>query len=91
MQRFLSGNGHPHQLIDARTNLEAEVLLQALEIESDQMPVVFLSDGTVLRKPANQCWPTSWASMTNSSRGGLRHRGGGRGPGRTCRGRLWRV
>ncbi len=53
VQRFLSGNGHPHQLIDARTNLEAELLLQALEIESDQMPVVFLADGSVLRSPAN--------------------------------------
>ena len=53
VQRFLSGNGHPHQLIDARSNLEAELLLQALEIESDQMPVVFLADGSVLRSPAN--------------------------------------
>jgi thioredoxin reductase (NADPH) len=53
IQRFLIGNGHPHQLIDSNLNLEAEVLLRALDVESDQLPVVFFSDGTTLRKPAN--------------------------------------
>src|ERR1700748_2826054 len=53
IERFLIGNGHPHQLIDSNLNLEAEVLLRALDVESDQLPVVFFSDGTTLRKPAN--------------------------------------
>src|ERR1700744_6061096 len=53
IERFLIGNGHPHQLIDSNLNLEAEVLLRALDAESDQLPVVFFSDGTTLRKPAN--------------------------------------
>ena len=52
-ERFLIGNGHPHQLIDSNQNLEAEVLLRALDVESDQLPLVFFSDGTTLRKPAN--------------------------------------
>jgi thioredoxin reductase (NADPH) len=53
VERFLIGNGHPHQLIDSNCNLEAEVLLRALDVERDQLPVVFFSDGTTLRKPAN--------------------------------------
>jgi thioredoxin reductase (NADPH) len=53
IERFLIGNGHPHQLIDSNLNLEAEVLLRALDVESDQLPVVFFSDGTTLRKPEN--------------------------------------
>jgi thioredoxin reductase (NADPH) len=53
IERFLIGNGHPHQLIDSSSNLEAEVLLRALDVDSDELPVVFFSDGTTLRKPAN--------------------------------------
>ena len=53
IERFLIGNGHPHQLIDSNQNLEAEVLLRALDVESDQLPLVFFSDGTTLRNPAN--------------------------------------
>src|ERR1700722_2398593 len=53
IERFLIGNGHPHQLIDSSSNLEAEVLLRALDVESDQLPVVFFSDGTTLRRPEN--------------------------------------
>jgi thioredoxin reductase (NADPH) len=53
IERFLIGNGHPHQLIDSNLNQEAEVLLRALDVESDQLPVVFFSDGTTLRKPEN--------------------------------------
>jgi thioredoxin reductase (NADPH) len=53
IERFLIGNGHPHQLIDSSTNLEAEVLLRALDVEPDELPVVFFADGTTLRKPAN--------------------------------------
>jgi thioredoxin reductase (NADPH) len=53
IERFLTGNGHPHQLIDSNLNLEAEVLLSALDVEPDQLPVVFFSDGTTLRKPEN--------------------------------------
>ena len=53
IERFLIGNGHPHQLIDSNLNLEAEVLLRALDVEADQLPVVFFSDGTTLRRPAN--------------------------------------
>jgi thioredoxin reductase (NADPH) len=53
IERFLIGNGHPHQLIDSNLNLEAEVLLRALDVEPDELPVVFFSDGTTLRKPEN--------------------------------------
>ncbi len=53
VERFLIGNGHPHQLIDSSCNLEAEVLLRALDVEPDQVPVVFFPDGTTLRRPAN--------------------------------------
>src|ERR1700744_483374 len=53
IERFLIGNGHPHQLIDSRQKLEAEVLLRALDVQPDELPVVFFSDGTTLRKPAN--------------------------------------
>jgi thioredoxin reductase (NADPH) len=66
IERFLTGNGHPHQLIDANSNPGAEVLLQALDVEDDQLPVVFFSDGTTFRKPSNTllaCWvlTTTWA------------------------------
>jgi thioredoxin reductase (NADPH) len=53
IERFLTGNGHPHQLIDANLNPGAEVLLQALDVEDNQLPVVFFSDGTTFRKPSN--------------------------------------
>lgn len=53
IERFLTGNGHPHQLIDANLNPGAEVLLQALDVEKGQLPVVFFSDGTTFRKPSN--------------------------------------
>jgi thioredoxin reductase (NADPH) len=53
IERFLTGNGHPHQLIDANSNPGAEVLLQALDVEDGQLPVVFFSDGTTFRKPSN--------------------------------------
>jgi thioredoxin reductase (NADPH) len=53
IERFLTGNGHPHQLIDSKSNPGAEVLLQALEVEDDQLPIVFFSDGTTLRRPSN--------------------------------------
>jgi thioredoxin reductase (NADPH) len=53
IERFLIGNGHPHQLIDSNSNQDAEVLLRALDVEEGQLPVVFFSDGTTLRKPAN--------------------------------------
>ncbi len=53
IERFLIGNGHPHQLIDSNLNVEAEVLLRALDVQPDELPVVFFSDGATLRKPAN--------------------------------------
>ncbi len=53
IERFLIGNGHPHQLIDSNTNAEAEILLRALDAELDHLPLVFFPDGTALRRPAN--------------------------------------
>jgi thioredoxin reductase (NADPH) len=53
IERFLIGNGHPHQLIDSNANAEAEVLLRALDVERDQLPLVFFPDGIALRRPAN--------------------------------------
>ena len=53
IERFLIGNGHPHQLIDSNLNVEAEVLLRALDVQPDELPVVFFSDGATLRKPPN--------------------------------------
>jgi thioredoxin reductase (NADPH) len=53
VERFLTGNGQPHQLIDSTSNPDAEVLLLALNVSEDQLPVVFFSDGVALRKPEN--------------------------------------
>jgi CRP-like cAMP-binding protein len=53
VERFLTGNGYPHQLIDSTLNPDAEVLLLALNVSEDQLPVVFFADGLALHKPEN--------------------------------------
>ena len=53
MQQFLVRNGHPNRLIEAETNPTAQLLLDGLDLDSSELPVVFLPDQRVLRNPSN--------------------------------------
>jgi len=53
---FLARNQVPYRWIDGETDAEAERLLAAAGLDGatpDQLPVVFLADGTALRAPTN--------------------------------------
>ena len=53
MRQFLIRNGYPNRLIEAETNPTAQLLLDGLELDPSEMPVVFLPDQRVLRNPSN--------------------------------------
>ena len=52
-QQFLVRNGYPNKLIDAEMNPHAELLLQGLNLDPTELPVVFLPDCRMLRNPSN--------------------------------------
>jgi thioredoxin reductase (NADPH) len=52
-QQFLVRNGYPNKFIDADTNANAQLLLAGLNLAHTEMPVVFLPDHRILRKPSN--------------------------------------
>ncbi len=53
MGQFLVRNGYPNRLIEAETNPTARLLLDGLDLDPSEMPVVFLPDQRVLRSPSN--------------------------------------
>jgi thioredoxin reductase (NADPH) len=63
IERFLIGNGHPHQLIDSNSNLEAEVLLRALDVDQTSCRWYFSLTARPSVNLQIQCWPTSWGSI----------------------------
>jgi thioredoxin reductase (NADPH) len=53
MRQFLVRNGYPNRLIEAETNPNARLLLDGLDLDPSEMPVVFLPDQRVLKNPSN--------------------------------------
>ncbi|NYF90166.1 FAD-dependent oxidoreductase [Tunturiibacter empetritectus] len=53
MRQFLVRNGYPNKLIEAESNPTAQLLLNGLNLDPSEMPVVFLPDQRVLRNPSN--------------------------------------
>jgi len=53
MRQFLVRNGYPNRLIEAESNPTAQLLLNGLNLDPSEMPVVFLPDQRVLRNPSN--------------------------------------
>ena len=53
MRQFLVRNGYPNKLEESDTNPMAQLLLDGLNLDSTEMPVVFLPDHRVLRNPSN--------------------------------------
>jgi thioredoxin reductase (NADPH) len=51
LQSFLRRNGHPHTVIDARSDAEAVALLERVSAKEGDFPLVLCPDGTVLRAP----------------------------------------
>jgi thioredoxin reductase (NADPH) len=51
LQGFLRRNGHPHTVIDAKTDEDAIALLERIAATRDDFPLVVCPDGSVLRNP----------------------------------------
>jgi thioredoxin reductase (NADPH) len=51
LQRFLTRNGFPFQIFNPEKDDDAESLIRAFELNSEELPVVVLPDRTVLRNP----------------------------------------
>ena len=51
LEVFLSRSGHPHQVLDARTDTEAAALLHRFEVPPGEWPLVLCPDGALLRNP----------------------------------------
>ncbi|MGA0555783.1 FAD-dependent oxidoreductase [Larkinella sp. VNQ87] len=54
LKDFLAGNLFPYQWLDIELNPEARNLVELHQIDSKDMPVVVLEDGTVLKQPTLQ-------------------------------------
>ena len=52
LQRFLMRNGCPYRLVDTETDLDANTLLASLLVNPDQLPVVIVSDRSLLKNPS---------------------------------------
>jgi thioredoxin reductase (NADPH) len=53
LQRFLTRNGFPFQILYPEKNADAETLVRSLDLRPDELPVVLLPDRTMLRNPTN--------------------------------------
>lgn len=51
LQGFLSSNGYPHTVLDAKSDEEGLVLVERLGISADELPLMICPSGTVLRNP----------------------------------------
>jgi thioredoxin reductase (NADPH) len=51
IKRYLAGNLLPYRWFDVARNPDSQALLDSAGIESNQLPVLFFEDGTVLRNP----------------------------------------
>jgi thioredoxin reductase (NADPH) len=48
---FLARNGHPHQVLDARTDTCAQTLLERFAVAPSQLPIVLCPTGQLLHNP----------------------------------------
>jgi thioredoxin reductase (NADPH) len=53
IQRFLSRNGYPHQMLDTDEDPDAGGLITCLKIAREELPVVVLPGKSLLRNPSN--------------------------------------
>jgi len=51
LETFLSRNGHPWQMLDANSDPDAQALLERLNIEPGEWPIVLCPNGSILRRP----------------------------------------
>ena len=49
---FLRRNGHPHQILDAETDPDAQTLLDRFSIGQRELPIVLCQSGIILRNPS---------------------------------------
>jgi thioredoxin reductase (NADPH) len=53
LQRFLTRNGFPFQILNPEKDADAESLIRSIELGANELPVVVLPDRTILRNPTN--------------------------------------
>jgi thioredoxin reductase (NADPH) len=53
LQRFMTRNGYPHQLLDTEQDPDAGGFLECFELKEDQLPVLVLPGHALLRNPSN--------------------------------------
>jgi len=52
LEGFLVRNGHPHQLLDPKTDPCAQTLIERFHIDAHEMPIVVCPNGELLRNPS---------------------------------------
>jgi thioredoxin reductase (NADPH) len=52
LEGFLARNGHPHQLLDPKTDPGAQTLIERFHIAADELPIVVCPNGELLRNPS---------------------------------------
>lgn len=52
LQRFMTRNGYPHQLLDTEKDPDAGGFLECFQLEREQLPVLILPGEVVLRNPS---------------------------------------
>ena len=58
LQNFLGRNGHPYHVLDPATDKDAADLVARYAKSRDDLPLVVVPDGTVLRNPPSRRSPT---------------------------------
>ena len=53
LQRFMTRNGYPHQLLDTEQDPDAGGFLACFDLRADQLPVLILPGHELLRNPSN--------------------------------------
>ena len=52
LEGFLARNGHPHQLLDPKTDPCAQTLVERFHIAAGELPIVVCPNGALLRNPS---------------------------------------
>ncbi len=52
LEGFLVRNGHPHQLLDPKTDPCAQTLIERFHIDAHELPIVVCPNGELLRNPS---------------------------------------
>jgi len=51
LENFLRRNGHPHQMLNYESDLEAKALIERFHVDAGQLPIVLCPNGQLLRNP----------------------------------------